>query len=251
MKKITSIALALLATSLFLFWYIVKKESNVDENTLIVGTNAEYPPFTFIEKGEIVGFDISIVNEVIKRLGKKMILKDMAYDMLIPEIQLGKIHLIAAGMTASEKRAKQVFFTKPYYKDDPLVAITLKKNPISSVDDLTGKEVIVNEGYTADVYMSSLKGPIIKRLPAPAESLLDLQTEKSFAYVCAYAAIKPSLNKLGKDQFNILILPGPKESYSLAVAKQYPQLFEQIQKVLDAMEKDGAIDAIKKEWGLE
>ncbi len=227
------------------------KKSAADSSIIIVGTNAEFPPFALIdEQQEITGFDIDIAKEVVQRMGKSIEIKDRSFDMLIPEAQNGSIHIIAAGMTATPERAQQIIFTKPYLKGEPLVVITLKKNPIQSLDDLKGKEVVVNEGYTSDTYISSKPDIHIKRLPAPAESFMDLQTEKSFAYVSALNAIKPFIQKFGPEQFNIFTIQGTNENTAMGISKKYPELLEQIQPVLDQMEIDGTIEKLKKKWNI-
>ena len=82
------------------FWYVKKPAAQEDQNILNVGTNAEYQPFSFLDNNdEIVGLDIDIAKEVCNRLGKKCVLHSLSFDALIPEIQLGTIHMIAAGIT--------------------------------------------------------------------------------------------------------------------------------------------------------
>ena len=51
-------------------WIFIFNTSS--HSALIVGTNAEFPPFTFRQEGEIVGFDIDIAKEVSKRLGREL-----------------------------------------------------------------------------------------------------------------------------------------------------------------------------------
>ncbi len=56
-----------------------------------VGTNAEYPPYCYIDQNQIVGFDMDVVQEVAQRLGKKLIFCDMPFDALIPSLKLHQI----------------------------------------------------------------------------------------------------------------------------------------------------------------
>jgi polar amino acid transport system substrate-binding protein len=252
--KNLGIILTALTAAFSIYWLTNKatrSHATTSESVLVVGTNAEFPPFTTInEQNQIVGFDIDIATEVAKKLNKTMEIKDRSFDMLIPEAQNGSVHIIAAGMTATPERAKQLIFTKPYLKGEPLVVVTLKKNPITSIDDLNGKSVVVNEGYTADTYMSARPEVNIKRLPAPAESILELQTEKSFAYVSALNAVKPFLQKFGEDTFNVFKIAGTDENTAMGISKHYPELLEQIQLILDQMEADGTIEELKKKWNL-
>src|SRR5437016_11928204 len=93
------IIFSLIIASLIVLWRTCgtrETRINADE-TLIVGTNAEFPPFAFYQERKIVGFDITVLNEIARRLGKKVSIKDLPFDALIPEIQLNKIHLIIGG----------------------------------------------------------------------------------------------------------------------------------------------------------
>src|SRR5689334_7225030 len=100
-KQSSFIALVLLCfvgATLILFHVNWQRDKRQD-NTLLVGVNAEFPPFTFIKDGIIVGFDIDLIRAISDQLHLQLILKDMSFDALLPELQLGHIHLIAAGLT--------------------------------------------------------------------------------------------------------------------------------------------------------
>ena len=45
------------------------KEKAPENKVYVVGTNAEYPPFEFIENGEVAGLDADIIKEAAKRMG--------------------------------------------------------------------------------------------------------------------------------------------------------------------------------------
>src|SRR5205085_10630536 len=100
MKKTSLfIVITLIAAISAIIWYKAEKPitSSDSIDTIIVGINTEFPPFAFKEGDTITGFDIDVITEVFKRLNKKTVYKDMPFDALIPEIQLGNIHVIAAG----------------------------------------------------------------------------------------------------------------------------------------------------------
>ena len=146
------------------------------EAVFLVGTNAEYPPYTFIEDNTIKGFDIDLVREVAKRLDRPIKFVDMPFDSIIPAALLGRVHLLAAGMTYTAERAKKVHFSRPYLTDDCLQIVSRKENGFVDLNSLSGKKIIVNEGYTADLYVTSitLKDVEIIRLNAPADGFMAL-----------------------------------------------------------------------------
>ena len=89
--------------------------SALDKDTLIAGTESTYPPYESRNSaGQLEGFDIELTEIVAARLGKKVQWVDMPFDSLIPSLMTGKIDLVAAGMSATEERAKRVNFSEPY-----------------------------------------------------------------------------------------------------------------------------------------
>ncbi len=246
---------ALIMVGIFLVsssWISQKQiQPKMKPNTLIVGTSADFPPFSFLHNREIVGFDIDIANEVAKKMGKEILWENMPFDTLMSELQIGTLHMLAAGLTATPGRAQRVFFSEPYLKDVPLIAITLASQPpVTSLGDLNGKIVAVNSGYTADLYMSSIKGPILQHFPAPAEAFLAVKSGRVDAFVTAQNTVNPFLNAHADDKFNIFALPATDENNALAISKKYPELVSAVQKALDAMHKEGTIQALMKKWKI-
>ena len=91
--------------------------------TYTVGTSASFPPFEYVENGEVTGFDIDLIKEIGKVEGFEVQVKDLSFDSLIPALKTGNIDIIAAGMTITEKREKQVDFTEPYFVANQSVVV--------------------------------------------------------------------------------------------------------------------------------
>ena len=252
MKKSLLLILATGILSLFIMYkYKQQKMDSVPNESIIIGTNAEYQPFCFVENNEIVGFDIDIAKEAIKRLGKKVIMKDMSWEALVSELQMGTVHLVAAGMTPSKEKAEVVYFTKPHLSGDPLVIITTAENKtIQSVDDLKGKTVIVNSGYTSDLYMSKFPEIKLLRLNNPADAFTALNAQKADAFISATNAVKPFFEQYKKDAYTITEINGTDETYSLVISKKYPKLYKQISSIMLEMTEDGTITHFKNKWKL-
>lgn len=216
---------------------------------LVVGTNAEFPPFTFIENKKIVGFDIDIANEVAARLERELQFKDMPFDALIPDVLLGRVDFVAAGISYTEERAKRVLFTKPYLSGDPLVIFTKAKQALG-MDDLKGKTVVVIEGFTADLLMSSQEGINLIRLPAQVDGFMAVKSGRADAFVTAKSTVDAFYSVQDASQFYTTSLEGTGETCALVVPKSKPQLLSDIQKALDDMDCDGTMTKLKTKWKL-
>ncbi len=251
--KITNLVfLCTLACATVYIWHRTQSPCSAQalKDTIIIGTNAEYPPYSFIQNGIPVGFDIDIAHEVVRRLGKKERIVDMPFDMLLPQIQLGDIHMIAAGISPKPTRARHVHFTKPYLENDPLLIITpATQQPLSSVDDLADKTVVVNDGYTSDAYMSTRKTNALIRLATPAEAFLALRSGRADAYVAAHSSVQRFLEKY-PNAYHTVEIKDVTDAYALVISPVYPELVVAVQEALDAMERDGTLAALKKTWGF-
>ncbi len=257
MKKTSLyIIIALIIGTTIALWRSTKTPQPQQQSfdTIIVGTNSEFQPFSFKEGDIITGFDIDVIQEVANRLDKKLILKDMPFDALIPEIQLGNIQVVAGGITPTNERAKRTLFTEAHLTGDSLAIISLKNGPIiTSIHDLIGKTIAVNEGYTADMFMSNQQGINLVRLSSSAVSdgILALQSNRADAFVTALRPMQPYFELFGKDNLSIVPIEGTEESSAFAVSKHYPELRDVIQVILDRMQADGTLDALKKKWNVE
>lgn len=226
--------------------------SKDNQNAIIVGTNAEYPPFTYVDKEKIVGFDIDVITEVAKRLGKEVVIKDMSFDSLLFEALGGHIQVIAAGMTCTPEREKKLFFTTQYISGDPLVIVTLADKPsLHTVQELKGKEVVVNEGFTADWYLAKIEGPRLIRLATANEAFMALKAGRADAYVAALNSLRPLFNKYGKEYFSITPIEGTNENCALGVSKKFPELYQHIEEKIKDMLRDGTMDTLKRKWSVQ
>lgn len=228
---------------------------------LRVGTSADFAPFSFRDKtDEIVGFDIDVVKEVSRRMGMNIELIDRPFSMLIAQLQTGQIDVIAAGMTPTPEREKNLRFTRPYLKDNPLVIVTLadkadnqltadlKDNQL--IESLFGKNIIVNTGYVADMYLAQFPKINLSKLQKVSDAMIALEHHKGDAFVTAYASVEPYIER-DRSKFTVITIPNTNETSALGISFKVPvELFENIQKTLDAMEHDGFMKTLREKWQL-
>jgi polar amino acid transport system substrate-binding protein len=236
------------------FWIakLYKPELPEIPAAIVIGTSADFPPMAFKKENKLVGFDIDVITEAMKRIDKPFEIKDLPFELLMSQLQMGTIHVIAAGLTSTPERAKRVDFTRPYLSGDPLVIVTLKNKPaIASLDDLRNKKVAVNQGYTADAYMSKMDNIPLIRLPAVADALLALRSGKADAFVTASNTIQPLIEQYGQEEFNLLLIHDTDENSAFAITKSYPKLTEALSQALSQMTKDGTLEKIKQKWHVQ
>ncbi|MCR4735533.1 MAG: transporter substrate-binding domain-containing protein [Treponema sp.] len=105
---------------------VIKIPANLNlegDSVLKLGTNASFPPFEYVEGKNIVGFDITMGQKIAAVAKTKLEVVDMAFDSLIPALQSGTIDFIAAGMSVTEERKKNVDFSQAYFASEQVIIV--------------------------------------------------------------------------------------------------------------------------------
>ena len=172
----------------------------------------------------------------------------MPFDALIAESVLGQVDFVAAGMSYTDERAKRVLFTSSYLSDDPLMIVSYTQN--MTLDDLAGKKVVVNEGFTADIMLSERSDVTLVRLATAPDGFLAVKNKRVDAFVTAKSTFDAFVASQGMSGLFATTVPDSDQTCALVISKKFPELHGKIQAAIDAMIADGTMQAIKKKWGF-
>jgi len=92
---------------------------------LVMGTEAGFAPYEYLDGKNVIGVDIDIMAKVAKKLNMELVVENMPFNSLISALNSGKIQAIAAGMTITDERKVNVDFSEPYV-DATQVAVIRK-----------------------------------------------------------------------------------------------------------------------------
>ena len=98
-----------------------------DNGTLIMATNAAFPPYEYYENGVVTGIDADMAQAVADKLGMKLKISDMEFDSIIVAVQSGKADIGVAGMTVTEDRLKNIDFTDSYTTAKQVIVVNTGK----------------------------------------------------------------------------------------------------------------------------
>ena len=245
MKKI----LALILICMFALTGLAMAE---DLPELRMGTNAEFPPYEFVEGTEIVGIDAEIAAAICEKLGYKLVIDNMEFDSTIPALTAGNIDFIMAGLTVTEERQQSVDFTDSYATGVQVV-IVKEDSEIADAADLTAdgaNHVIgVQSGTTGDLYCTwDIEDEglgTVQRFKNGADAVLALTSGK---VDCVVIDNEPAKNFVAANEgLKILETAYTVEDYAIAVAKD-SELTEQINGALKELIEDGTVAAIIEKY---
>ena len=156
-------------------------ENGSGKKTINVGTNAEFPPFEYMNnEGEIDGFDMAVIKAIAEEKGYDVKFTNMEFKSLPASLKTGALDVVAAGMTITEDRKKNVDFSNGYYEANQCI-IVRKDSKIANFSDLEGKSIAVQEGTTGDLMVtpgaedSKLKKASVKRFKKGSDAIIELK----------------------------------------------------------------------------
>lgn len=220
--------------------------------TLIMATNASFPPYEYYDGEDVVGIDVEIAAAIAAKMGYDFQVDDMEFDSIIPAIQSGKASFGMAGMTVTEDRALLVDFSNSYATGKQVI-IVKEDSDITSVDDLLAEgashTIGVQLSTTGDIYTTmdiEEKGlGTINRYPNGNEAVMALVAGKIDCVVIdnepakAYVAANEGL-KILETEYII-------EDYA-ACFKKDSELLAQFNQAMQELIEDGTIPAIIEKY---
>ncbi|WP_162890802.1 transporter substrate-binding domain-containing protein [Suicoccus acidiformans] len=255
MKKLMKL-LTLVVFTLGLFNAQVAQAATLDEikekGQLVVGMNAEYPPFEWVEmvdgKDQVVGIDAELAQLIADAIGVELVIDNRAFDSLIPTLNTNKIDLIISGMSNTEERAKQVDFSVSYYDPVSIFAVrTEDADTFTQLGDFNNAKVgalmtSTQEHYLKqdmpDVNLVSMgkNGDLIEGLVAKKVDAIFMSDLTLEQYLTTYSD-RVSLVE-GIEINNELL------GTSVAMSKGNTELLEVVNKVIEDAKADGTLEQI-------
>ena len=219
------------------------------EGKLVMATNAAFPPYEYVEGGEIVGIDAEIAAAIAEKLGLELQIDDMEFDAITEAVRGGKADIGMAGMTVTEERKESVDFTSTYATGVQVVIVT-EDSAIASVDDLfaegANNVVGVQRNTTGDIYCS---GDIedaglgtVARYSKGVEAVQALTTGKVDCVVIDNEPAKAFVASI--EGLKILETEYITEDYAGAMNKENPELYAAVNAALEELIADGTVQAI-------
>ena len=211
------------------------------KKTLIMATNAEFPPYEYYEGDKVVGIDAEIAAAIAADMGYTLIIEDMAFDSIIAAVQSGKADIGAAGMTVSEDRLKSINFSVPYTTASQVI-IVKNESAVAAPDDLVGKRVGVQLGTTGDIYSEDIVDATIERYNKGFEAVQALVQDKIDAVIIDREPAKVYISQ--NDGLKILDQSFTDEEYAIAVAKDNEELLEKVNASIEKLKSSGQLQNI-------
>jgi polar amino acid transport system substrate-binding protein len=230
---------------------------------LTICSDIPYAPKEFYNaKGQLVGSDVDMGNDIAARLGLKPNWVNSVFDTIIEALESGKCDVIISAMGVTPARSKQI--KQIAYDASGQTFVVLKGNP-SHIGDVT-KNPLFLCGHTVSVELGTmeqdeLKSYVAKCSKAHKPSIPILSTAKADTSIEQLLTRKAQvlfqdeapnayLVLQRPDQFQILgksVFKGPE---GIGVVKTNTALINAVIKVVRGMWRDGTLRKILVKWHM-
>ncbi|MXQ55710.1 glutamate ABC transporter substrate-binding protein [Shimazuella alba] len=198
---------------------------------------------------QVKGFEIDLMKAFAKKIlgdENKIEFKEVTSKTRIKLLDAGDIDLIAATMTVSPERQKQVDFSRIYFLAGQSLLVK-NDSTIKSINDLKGKKVSTSKGSTSAKNMKKMApDAILEEYENYADSLTALKSGKVDAVTTDDSILmgmqqqNPDLKLVG-GQFT-------KEPYGIAVKKGNSTLQKELNTFIQEIWDNGQYATLYKKW---
>lgn len=217
-------------------------------NTLVIGTNAEFPPFEYLgDDGQPDGFDIALIKAIGEKMGMEVEIQNMEFASLVAAIGT-KIDGAISGMTIREDRQKVVDFSQPYYEAVQYVVVK-QDAAIATIEDLHNKTIGTQLGTTGMTTAEEIEGAKVQTYNKAVDAVNDLINGRVDVVIIDRNPAQVFVEKM---EGQIKAIPGAEfgfvpEEYAIALPKG-SDMVEKINQALAEVQADGTFDALLEQY---
>lgn len=232
-------------------WETVRRKGKIT-----VGVSADYPPFAYVAPDfSLQGYDIALAQEIGRRLALSVEFNNMAFDGLLPALQLRQVDMVVSAMSITPERQGVVDFSNIYYlSEDAIIARSDSPIQVTRVADMAKYRVGVQRG---SVYQTWLQNQLV--LPGLMQPPYVIAFDTANAAVSALAGNSPSIDLIVMDAVpaNAAIQGKPlklvarglnPQGFAIAMPKNSPAFQGYVNVVLGMLQADGTLTRLARQY---
>lgn len=211
-------------------------------------------PFAFLDPndpGRVIGFEVDIMEEVARRLGRRLELHRADWLALFESLESGRCDVLMNGFEVTAERAQVARFGAPYFRfGQQLVVRAADASAVRGLPDLAGRRVaVLNGSQSVDVLREAgfADDAILQYddslAPYTEVALGRADAALAESIIAAYYAARDPRLAVVEGTF----APG---EYAAVTRLSDAALAAEIDGALAAMKADGALGEILQRWGL-
>ncbi|MFD5226543.1 amino acid ABC transporter substrate-binding protein [Microbacterium sp. NPDC058342] len=222
----------------------------VANSTLTVATEGTYRPFSFHEgggTGDLVGYDVEIIEAVAERLDLKVVFQETQWDAIFAGLDAGRFDVIANQVTINDEREASYLFSQPYTVSPGVIVTADDDDSISSFEDLDGRTTA--QSLTSNWYeLATESGAKVESVEGWAQAVALLQQGRVDATVNDKLTFLDYEKTDGPTGLKIAAETDQAGEQAFVFAKDRAALVEAVDGALDELRADGTLAEISEKY---
>jgi len=217
----------------------------VSADPVVIGTDAPFPAYTYIDDaGVITGFERDVMDQICARALLVCTWEVTTFDQLIPGVMSGDYDVVLGGMAVTEDRLNLVDFTQSYHGTDPEEWYIGPPGAPAPTVALTA----VQSGTVHEAHLRKLGLRHIS-FPTEAEVLAALRTGRVNLALGPFQTRPDIENFVAANGLEFLYSDLiPDDGVAMAVCKGNVDLLGTLNAALDGMRADGTLQSLETRW---
>ena len=222
------------------------------DKPLIAGVDGTFAPHAMPKMGGgVEGFNVDLITEIGRQLGRKVEIMAAEFSGLIPAMNAKTIDFVGAPTTVTPERAANLLFSEGYLNTYYQFLVPTGKPDLKTLADLKGKTISSNKGSAYDKWLSdnaAQYGFKTEAYPTNSDAVQAVMSGRADATlggntVSAYA----SLRNPGKLQVTSLNIDQGLV-WAAVFRKDDPALRNAVDQAIECLKKDGTIAKLSEKW---
>lgn len=240
-------------------WDIVQERGE-----LRIGTDPYWPPYQYLdEEGNIIGFEVDLIEMVAERLDLTVEWKTLSFDAIIPEVKAKTIDLGVSGFSVTPDRLEVIQYTMPHSITEGQVLMLQSKAEELGITELSSLKELGDEdlkcgtqsGTTQEkelldlISAGDISSGTLKSYGSYAEALEAVKAEIDD---CVYAETPVTswwiLNQTATEDPLVVVYRRPYWPVAFVANRDSDTLVAKIDGELAEFISEGKLDELKATW---
>lgn len=229
-----------------------------DVKRLRIATDGAYPPFSRVDDGKAVGFDVDVARALCTRLAAECEVVAVGWDELVPQLLARRVDLVVASQPITEEARRRVEFTAAYHRIAPRFVARDTAIPIDPRPDAAkGRRIGVRAGTAHAAHLAAVYVPVGATVVPLAgetemlEALLDGRVDLAFGdALVLYGLLDREFDHRGL-RFVGEAVDSPRQfgaGAGITYRRDDPDLGRLLDKALVDLDRDGTLDRLAGRW---
>ena len=221
-------------------------ESIKEAGVITVGNSPDYEPFEFEDgQGNVVGFDIDLLDLICEELGIRYELVNIAFENIETAVQTGQVNIGMSCFSITPERQQTFDFSIPYFSGGQAIAGN-HDSGYEKISDLHGKTITVGMGTSGmEAVEENIPDADIVGMDNYALAFMQLKNRGADA---AVADVPVVMKYAAKDGFKVLEEILSYEDNAILIKKGNNDLKGALDGAIRKLIDSGRVDALVNKW---